>query len=239
MQASSITYVGYVGVLTGVKKGLSLSLNFRPTHDHSSRFSNFRFYFHHLLILLGFQPSISSLLRGYLLPAMSSKTSPTSLSALEPIKRDLPSVTTTAAYLIFSDGDNALTVEKDHHKCLFRSANDFIVATNHDVAEENTTRSFKVTHKDSFKTLLDGIFVESISRRLAVMKLREKSLKRAKRVSSKRASAQEGDLTTEDIIGWMNTYPILNEETHFATVMDPKNGKLVWIKRYLELLEWK
>lgn len=30
---SSITYVGFVGVLTGVRKNLSVSLNFRPNHD--------------------------------------------------------------------------------------------------------------------------------------------------------------------------------------------------------------
>ena len=28
--ASTITYVGFVGVLTGVRQGLSVSLNFRP-----------------------------------------------------------------------------------------------------------------------------------------------------------------------------------------------------------------
>ena len=237
-QASSITYIGYVGVLTGVRKGLSISLNFRPTHDSSGRFSNLRFYTHHLLVLLGFQPSISSLLRGYLLPDLSSNNSRIHPVTLESIKRDIPYVTTTAAYLIFCDGDNAITIEKDHHNALIREAKDFIVATNHDVAEENMTRSFKPTHEDSFKTLLDGIVVGSISRRVAVVKLWEKSLKSAKRNSLKTATAHEKDLTKESIIGWMNADPILNEETHFATIMDPKDGKVVWTKRYLEPLEW-
>lgn len=237
IQASSITYVGYVGVLTGVRKGLSMSLNFRPTHDHSGRFSNFRFYSHHLLVLLGFQPSISSLLRGYLLPAMSSNTSRVDVSALESIKRDLPSVTTTAAYLIFSDGDNTLTVEKDHLTAVVRTANEFIVATNHDVDEENKTQSLKATHGGSFKTLLDGIVIESIDRKNAAVKLWKQSGKGAKRHSSKVASTHKQDLTTESVIRWMNTYPILNEETHFATVMDPKAGKVVWTKRYIEPFE--
>ena len=34
--ASAISYVGYVGVLTGVRNFLSMSLNFRPTHNASS-----------------------------------------------------------------------------------------------------------------------------------------------------------------------------------------------------------
>ena len=104
--ASSVTYVGYVGVLTGVRKGLSMSLNFRPNHDRSGRLSNFRFYFHHLLVLLGYRPSMSSILRQQLLPLQTSShrakaTTPT----LESIEQTLPSTRTTAAYLIFSDGE--------------------------------------------------------------------------------------------------------------------------------------
>lgn len=237
--ASSITYIGYVGVLTGVRKGLSMSLNFRPTHDDSGRFSSFRFYSHHLFVLLGFQPSISSLLRSYLLPTLSSNTSQTHISALESIKRDLPSVKTTAAYLIFSDGDNTLTIEKDHHTALVRSACDFIVATNHDAAEKNTTHSLKASHEDSFKSLLDGIVVGSIDRKNAAVKLWGKSLERANRKSLKKGSTNEQDLTKDSIIQWMDTPPILNEETHFATIMDPKDGKVVWTKRYLEPFEEK
>ena len=237
IQASSITYVGYVGVLTGVRKGLSMSLNFRPTHNDKSKFSNFRFHFHHLLVLLGFKPSISSLLRGYLLPALSPHTPQLDVSALKSIKRNLPRVKTTAAYLIFSDGDNALTIEKDHRSAVIRSATDFIVITNHDLAEEDTTQPTKATHEGSFKTLLDGIIVESIDRRTKAVKLWEKSLRRAKRNPMKKGSTCEQGLTKDSIIRWMDTYPILNEETHFATVMDPKEGKVVWTKRYIEPFE--
>lgn len=48
--ATSITYVDFVGVLTGVRKGLNVSLNFRPVHDTNR---NWGFYFNHLLVLLG------------------------------------------------------------------------------------------------------------------------------------------------------------------------------------------
>ena len=213
-----------------------MSLNFKPTHDSSGRFSDLRFYCHHLLVLLGFQPSISSLLRRYLLPDPSSKSFPVHTVTLESIKRDIPNVATTAAYLIFCDGDKAITIEKDHHNALIREAKDFIVATNHDVAEENTRRSFNPTHEESFKTLLDGIIVGSISRRVAVVKMWEKSLKRAKRNSLRIVTAHEEALTKESIIGWMSAGPILNEETHFVTIMDPIDGKVVWTKQYLEPL---
>lgn len=237
MQASSITYVGYAGVLTGVRKGLSMSLNFRPTHNDNGRFSNFRFYSHHLLVLLGFQPSISSLLRGYLLPALSSDTSRIDVPALETVKRNVPTVTTTAAYLIFSDGDTTLTMEKDHQSAVMRAAADFIVTTNHDMAEENMNQSVEANHKDSSSTLLDGIVVESIDRRKAALELWEQSLRKAKRNLLKKSSTHDRDFNKGSVIRWMDTYPILNEETHFATVMDAKDGKVVWIKRYIQPLE--
>lgn len=214
-----------------------MSLNFRPTHDKSGRLSDFRFYSHHLLVLLGFQPSISSLLRSYLLPALSTNTSRLDSSALEAVRRDLPGVTTTAAYLVFSDGDETLTIEKDHHTGLVRSSSEFIVATNHDESEEDTTQNLEATHEKSFKTLLDGMVVGSIGRRNAATKLWERASKRAKRNPSTRASARKQNLTKDTVIRWMDTDPILNEETHFATIMDPKDGKVVWIKRYIEPFE--
>ena len=180
---------------------------------------------------MGFQPSISSLLRGYVIPSLSSDLFQFDISA---IKRDLPSLKTTAAYLIFSDGDDAIVLEKDHHNALVRSAADFIVATNHDEAEENATHSFKATHENSFKTLLDGIVVGSISRKATVLKLWEKTSRNTKRNPSKKARVHDNDANKEIVIGWMNADPILNEETHFATVMDPKYGKVVWTRRYLE-----
>jgi len=54
--ASAITYVGYVGVLTGIRKELSMSLNFRPIHNASTWLASFRFYLHHALALFGFRP---------------------------------------------------------------------------------------------------------------------------------------------------------------------------------------
>lgn len=61
--ARTITYVGYTGVLTGTRytyvtdnanvgltspnrPGLSLSLNFRAEHDHSTYVQNVRYFWH-------------------------------------------------------------------------------------------------------------------------------------------------------------------------------------------------
>ena len=64
---SSVTYVGYVGVLTGVRKNLSMSLNHRGIHNAQTLGERMNFRLHHLLVLLGYRQSISSMLRDYLL----------------------------------------------------------------------------------------------------------------------------------------------------------------------------
>ncbi|KAJ9227330.1 hypothetical protein DTO027B5_6598 [Paecilomyces variotii] len=146
--ARSITYVGFVGVLTGVRKDLSLSLNFRPTHNVVSWVSGFCFYANHLLVLFGIRPSIASLLRQYIVPELNDKESqehqtvlhmeekygPESQApSLVKIESTLPSIPTTAAYLIFSDGISTLTMEKDYRSAVIRSSTSFIVTTNNDL----------------------------------------------------------------------------------------------------------
>ncbi|KAF2455531.1 hypothetical protein BDY21DRAFT_349603 [Lineolata rhizophorae] len=79
--AQSVTYAGYVGVLTGVRKGLSISLNARPTHNNSHSFvANVRFYLHLLLVVFGRRPPISSIIRSYLVPTPTSSDSPSTAS---------------------------------------------------------------------------------------------------------------------------------------------------------------
>ena len=239
--ASSITYAGFVGVLTGVRKGLSMSLNFRPCHDASSRLTNFRFYWHHLLVLLGLRPSTASSLRRLLLPSQGRANPVASRgSTLEEIGKELPGAASTAAYLIFSDGDRTITMEKDHHKALVSSSTAFIVVTNHDDSEE----SHSITHEqfDSMPlqtlrtTGMDALLEDSTERRKCMTSLWEHAIKKQRRISNKADVSTEGSrsITKETLFRWMQKYPITNEETHFAAVMDPKAGKIVWIKRYLE-----
>jgi hypothetical protein len=234
--ASSITYVGYVGVLTGVRKGLSMSLNFRPNHDRSTWLANFQFYFHHILVLLGFRPSISSLLRQQLLPSRKlSRHSTSAKPTLESIERTLPSISTTAAYLIFSDGNRTITMEKDHHAATVRSSRDFIVATNHDAAEETSPNSQSQSEPDSSNTLeaagMQGLVDDSMHRKDLAKNLWNKSLRKAKRRTSHREL-----ITKNTVVDWIGTYPISNEETHYATILDPMAGNVAWTERYTEPL---
>ena len=236
--ASSLGYLGYVGILTGIRKGLSVSLNFRPNHNRNDRLGNFFYYSHIVLVLLGFRPSISSLLRQYLLPPRhSSNTSFSRAQSLDFIVEHLPYKTTTAAYLIFSDGDRTLVIEKDNSTANVRSADDFITVTNHDAAEESGTRSRATAPPDSTtlqKTGMKEIVEESISRKSIIVQQWEKSLGKQKRTPSSRLRKRRQVLGVENITEWIDLYPITNEETHFAAIMDPKAGKVVWVERYIE-----
>lgn len=310
--ARSITYVGFVGVLTGVRKDLSLSLNFRPTHNVSSRFSNILFYSNHLLVLLGMRRSISSLLRKYIIPESNSRgrkkrqngymgdnigseSRPPSLANIE---STLPSTPTTAAYLIFSDGTSTLTMEKDYKSAIIRRSSSFIVATNNDlepeappteqVAEEkreshaglgvisgelqsvaeliedsNERRDCiqekwdKKVRREQQKRANNGqasgasrtrnsqndpVIERRTSARLAAQKNQSRQSPRQSSDFSNRntdviETAKEDDediaTTPKEAIKWVSDWPITNETTHYAVVMDPTEGEVVWVKRYL------
>ena len=176
--ARSITYVGFVGVLTGVRCGLSMSLNFRPQHNAFSRMDNIRFYTHNLLVLLGQRQSISSLLRSCLFSDHQGGFG-TPLS-LDYLAETLSSTASTAAYLLFSDGQSAMAIEKDRISGMVRRSRSFIVMTNHDL---DPTPGVKRTNSSNSTSILQSIVSESVDRRGCMVekwkiKVREEHAKR-------------------------------------------------------------
>lgn len=170
---SSITYVGFVGVLTGVREGLSISLNFRALHNAHSLGERINFRLHHLLVLLGHRESISSMLRDCLLSDGRSSRAPATLAW---VKEHLPSQHSTAAYLIFSDGDAAVTIEKDYNSGVVRESSSFIALTNHDLEDEaaSTGNKPRVDREPTRQAVrlaaLEGFLEESTDRRECIVK---------------------------------------------------------------------
>lgn len=310
--ATSITYVGFVGVLTGVRKDLSVSLNFRPNHDSTGWASDFWFYSSHVLVLLGIRQSISSLLRQYVIPPTTHKKGVFSRFAfwkkkgvpdLDPpslasISATLPKIPTTAAYLIFSDGTSAITLEKDYRSAVIHSSSSFIVATNCDVSANSTSNSeHKHTEEGTSHSGLEmvtGVSVamvdliqESDERRRLMQSRWDRKVRQTKasqkgdrnppmpephRYPTRERSSRNGNtrnirnnaqatdttyscsssVTTgepinmdplhdqgatakrSEIVDWITAYPITNECTHYATVMDPAKGKISWVRRHLD-----
>lgn len=285
--ATTVGYVGFVGVLTGVRKDLSMSLNFRPVHDTTK---NLYFYLNHFLVLLGRRPSISSLLRQCLIPSSPNSKRlgwGSKLPTLYHIINDIPSQPTTAAYLIFSDGQRTVTMEKDVNTAVTRFDPYFIIVTNND----QTSATFpsqqdaakKIESDQSRLALVSGeplsveelieeskerracmqqkwdskmkqnqqerarrdqsrdLLIDEISKANGVrssLRLRQKAVERQKRVdleiSELRGDADRSDkaITPQEALSWLTTYPIVNEDTHYATLMDPSEGKLFWVSLY-------
>jgi hypothetical protein len=229
--ASSITYVGFVGCLTGVRPGLSMSLNFRAFHNATTRWEHFRFYSHHLAVLLGYRPSISSVLRDYLVDSGSDNRHIDSPKSLADIATELGPKHTTAAYLTFSDGSRAVILEKDFKTAVARWDDEgFVATTNHDVANPNTEKALTPMGPPPRLATMEtmGDFLDDSNERLGCV-----SQKWSNKISRQTRSRQAA-LTPREAIQWVREYPTTNEMTHFATVLDPSEGKVIWLRSYPE-----
>ena len=177
------------------------------------------------------------MLRQYLLPLPDYWQRHTVEDSLPIIGQQFPSIVTTAAYVIMSDGDRAVVFEKDRASAVTILSEEFVVATNHDAIEE-TSKQDPSTPLESKSTALrltgmEGLIEESIDRKGILCNLWKRTLRSRSRGKSQMPNAKTKYVRTADIIKWLNTYPITNEETHYATIMDPKAGVFIWTHRYI------
>jgi hypothetical protein len=192
---------------------------------------NFKYYGNHLAVLLGFRPSISSRLRDYILP----KNGKPVLNVLD-IRSELPSTVTTACYIIACDGDSTTIFEKDLASAQIYNCTRFITATNHDYGcEYDNSHPY---HHSKIQDLTDmgDVIAESIDRKECV---KEKWSKTVQRYQKRNRWSVEDDVCTDldEVKKWMVSYPIANECTHYAVIMDPKEGQVAWCRRWKQRLE--
>ncbi|ESK93156.1 hypothetical protein Moror_1092 [Moniliophthora roreri MCA 2997] len=220
--ARGITYAGYIGVLTGVREGLSISLNYRPTLASTS--SKFSLLSHYLLLLLGRRPSNSSLLRNLLL---SPNPSPASLSALE---TELTSFPGSPCYLTFCTPDTIIVIERGLKSSVIHTSNTFLAVTNHDVEMESWS-------SETWDRLIGKQrHVEGDAGLTGTRDLVTDSIERKGCVCSSWNRQSGSRLTSKDVVGWLEVKPVLNECTHYSCAMDPSvpGGGLLWVRRYDE-----
>jgi hypothetical protein len=230
--ASSITYVGFVGVLTGVRKDLSMSLNFRGVHNATTRAGHFQLYLHHLLVLLGVRQSISSLLRSHLLANRDPQSQcPSTLATLS---TEIPSKRSTAAYLIFSDGRTTVTMEKDYRTAVLRHSKSFIVMTNHDLNLPTGTYSHDDSTRPELASLAD-VLSESTHRRKCIadkwkskVRKAERRMKREARISESLAEPSEAESNAASLGSMTTRSGLVKAETkhnfrHTEAALDMTN----------------
>ncbi|KAI9880052.1 MAG: hypothetical protein M1830_005784 [Pleopsidium flavum] len=95
------------------------------------------------------------------------------------------------------------------------SPSDFQKETGH-----TSLNTFRVTG-------MEELVEESVERNDCVVRMWQRSLKKSKNYR------QYPHIRKRDVIKLLNTYPVTNEETHFATVMDPKAGMIIWLWQYV------
>ena len=264
--ASSITYAGFVGVLTGVRRGVSMSLNVRAVREHSGSWTgDLRYWWHLVLVLLGFRRGISSILRGSLLPPGGGGGAATA-AAVNASTSDLPSCSdiveelscrgkpllSTACYLCFCSGRETTIIEKDLATAKLRSSTVFVVVTNADhvaiepdeagaAGSKTAGRKAKTTEQAQPRpaTPLERIIEESNERK-AYAERNYRNLLRRQSESLRRDPNYSAPLvlpSVEDIVELVQKYPTTNERTHFAAVLDPLGGKVAWCRYWLEPIE--
>jgi hypothetical protein len=127
-------------------------------------------------------------------------------------------------------------MEKDLHTASIREDVYFMTVTNHDVSCEPVAESGENTIVHCGSGLNPALFGQLEDLLTDSMDRKEKMHKFWKDCSKKHGAKADMRVvrTVQTITEWLESDPILNGETHFAVVMDPKAGKLVYLKRYLE-----
>ncbi|KAJ6257654.1 hypothetical protein Dda_7441 [Drechslerella dactyloides] len=229
--AQAITYAGFVGVLTGVRQGLSLSLNFRPAASENTRRRTINF--HKILVLLGIRPSVSSQLRNFLFTKPKEE-----LPTLAQIIHEFPRTPCTPCYVTLCDGDFAAFLEKDITHANVSLSEEFVSGTNHDVRME----AWKAAEYDAFTKShpipeAGGIAVDllddSQQRKRCVGRLyaAAASTRASRKAKKKRV---EPGIGIKTVVSWCQAWPITNECTHFSCVMDPKPGEFAWMRYHAQ-----
>ncbi len=155
----------------------------------------------------------------------------TPLPTLSEITASFPRTPSTAAYIILSDGDRTTVIEKDRVSARIRSSTTFIAATNHDAGSEAEPGT--PTPKAAVPDQMREIVSESQERKGCL----EETWRRATRRYLRRHPDESEDdvaVCESNVVKWMQRYPIANECTHYAVVMDPKRGAVAWVRRWLE-----
>lgn len=204
-----------------------MSLNFRPTHNCSA----FALRMHQSLILLGVQPSISSILRQHLLhPDLHPPT-------INNITKSISKTRSAPCYIILCSGTETTVIQKDLVNAQTQSSTDFIVHTNHDFTPTDPSSQANNQKESSSILGMETLVEESEERKDCILGKWTALAKRQQR-EFKRGKGRESPAIFEQTLQkWVKAYPIMNECTHFGCILDPGTGTIRWLERGVEDLE--
>lgn len=216
--AHTLTYAGYIGVLTGVRAGLSMSLNYRATLAGGLEW--LRIVPHWLAVLLGLRPSISSRLRGLLL-------APTPVPGVEGLVDTSRAWVSSPCYLLFCTPTRVVLLEKGFCSARVMEESWFAAVANHDVEMEEWD-------EDAFRALAARSGGVGMKELVADSRMRKQLVADAWRRRGSTTSGGGGTVRLRDVIKWLQIPEVTNECTHFSCVMDPAAGTIVWSRWWRE-----
>ncbi|KAI8624790.1 beta subunit of N-acylethanolamine-hydrolyzing acid amidase-domain-containing protein [Xylariaceae sp. FL1651] len=238
--ARSITYAGFVGSLTAISQGMSISLNHRPNHDCPSR----QLRWHQLLVLLGKRRSIGSIVRSFMLRPVQHG------GEAEQQAKVLTLIPSAPCYLVLCNGQEVALIVKDYVTGTVQTSREFIAQTNHDPKDQRESRVRNETSPSDRREVItssfgiEGWLEESIDRLQCIQKKWDRLAQKSRRKpASTTASAKTGEVvesqreilsvTETTLRRWMSDYPTLNECSHFTALLDPASGEIRWLMRGL------
>jgi hypothetical protein len=238
--ASVVTYFGYVGVLTGVRSGLSMSLNFRGRHDTSTRKKAISFRWHQAMVILGFRQSISSVLRQVLLDDSSligtgegaTNGEHFCESRVASIVASLLPSPSTAAYLIFCTPQRVRVIEKDNHSGTIHESDTFLSAYNHDRADEDDATQIESLVEHVASSNVQSGMVAIVAYSLERKDHLERMWRRRVTACRRRLGFRGEEVAMADVMKLVKDLEISNDQTHYAAVMDPEMGQVIWRRAY-------
>jgi hypothetical protein len=140
-------------------------------------------------------------------------------------------------------------IEKAWKSAVVRSDASFIACTNHDQSEERTQdhgetskqyaahqRKLEQNRRDNIPetaevTGMEEILLESVDRKLGIQ---QKWLRARESYIQKHLDCDENDVAVSlsSVKKWIADERVVSAWTHYAVIMDPKNGDIVWAERY-------
>lgn len=242
--ARTVGYFGYVGVLTGVREGLSVSLNFRAGQELERR-KLWALRWHLAMVVLGRRRGVASVLRGYLLGegrvrkkgggwlirGGEGKGEVETPPNIDDILADLARSPSTAAYLIFCTPSRVYSVEKGYRTASVQSSSEFLTTCNHDVADEPDPSRIHAAAQHVASQGMAEIIDESFERKEAVEHVWRQKLRLRRKTRRHRGEAVEA-VTEEDVLHMLGHEDITYGGTHYAVVMDPESGGILWRRVY-------
>jgi hypothetical protein len=141
---------------------------------------------------------------------------------------------TSPCYLILCDGELTTVIEKELIGGRVRNSKEFIVHTNNDTKSENPVLP---AQPEKSKILEMEVFIEeSEDRRACFQKKWDCLMRRHEKwnetLENKETFELKPPMVREDRLReWVRAFPIMNECTHFACLMDAKTGTIRFLER--------